>query len=654
MKRVLLIVIYHIFVLAVYGEAEPPITCSIEDSLRLDTLYKEVLTHRVREDRLVWVQKLLNEARRLHSKYYEAEALMGYAQHYYTVNIDSLPYWSQLAYPALLESSRIDDFFRVKAWNIYASNRAKTFDRSLQLVDSLKLLAKEMDYPDGSDMADQALADLYLSRGLKEEGVNLYKEVLLRFEKNNKPLAKQVNIIRLLMIYGSDDKERLVFIKKMEEIVKRCEKDNIEYVTPDLPIYLLEYSVERDYLVSYVNLEMTDKIGPHFEALLKIAKEHNINPERIDYLQIKAIVYNILGDYVQAEAIYTRLAEISLSSNSIRDYTNRLWDLAQVQMKSHKYKQAADNFIRCNVVKDSLANERFDTELAKVHAQHDIDRLKLENTQMELQVSQANSRQWKFYSITGLLSLLCLLLAYVSRNRHKISLQMKKARDKAEEADRLKSAFLANMNHEIRTPLNAIVGFSQVLVSEEDPEERQMMANIIQSNNELLQRLIEDVLDISKIESNNMEFRYTDVDLSVLINEIYNAACLRMPAHVEARIDLSGPLTLKTDRNRLTQIITNFVNNSIKHTKEGFIRIGYMVENEAVKFFVQDTGEGIPADKLDSVFSRFVKLDDWSQGVGLGLAISKGLVDKLGGTIGVTSVYGEGCTFTVTFPLSAK
>lgn len=207
------------------------------------------------------------------------------------------------------------------------------------------------------------------------------------------------------------------------------------------------------------------------------------------------------------------------------------------------------------------------------------------------------------------------------------------------------------MNHEIRTPLNAIVGFSQVLVDEEDKEARQEFADIIQSNNELLQRLIGDVLDLSKIESNTLSLIYKELNIPSLMKEIYNVILLRMPDGVELVLDDCEELKMETDRNRLTQILTNLLTNAIKHTQKGFIRFGYRKMDSSVEFFVQDSGEGIPEDKVNTIFSRFVQLDDWSKGVGLGLAICRGLVEQMKGKIWVTSRLGEGSVFFVTLPL---
>ena len=168
-------------------------------------------------------------------------------------------------------------------------------------------------------------------------------------------------------------------------------------------------------------------------------------------------------------------------------------------------------------------------------------------------------------------------------------------------------------------------------MEEEDPELRNEYSLIIQSNNELLQRLIEDVLDISKIESNSIAFSFTNVYLPDLMHELYTAALLHMPPRVDLVMDDVPDVSLYTDRSRLMQIISNLLNNAIKHTMEGSIRMGYENRNDSVRFFVGDTGEGIPKEKLDPIFSRFVQLNEWNEGVGLGLAICKGLVTKMGG-----------------------
>lgn len=224
------------------------------------------------------------------------------------------------------------------------------------------------------------------------------------------------------------------------------------------------------------------------------------------------------------------------------------------------------------------------------------------------------------------------------------------AKEKAETADQLKSAYLANMTHEIRTPLHAIVAFSDLLSAEDDPETREEYLTLIKANNELLMGLVNDVLDISKIEANMMTFSPVPLYIPAWMQEAYQTLNLRTPPGVELIMDVCAPVTVETDKKRLTQVLTNLVTNAMKHTKAGSIRFGYTLEPGQIRFYVADTGTGIPQNQLEEIFSRFVQLKGSKQGIGLGLAICKGLVNRMGGTISATSEIGKGSTFAFTLP----
>lgn len=226
------------------------------------------------------------------------------------------------------------------------------------------------------------------------------------------------------------------------------------------------------------------------------------------------------------------------------------------------------------------------------------------------------------------------------------------ARDKAEELDRLKSAFLANMSHEIRTPLNAIVGFSSLLTETEDMKDRKQYMAIVQENTELLLQLISDILDLSKMESGAFEFVKSDMDVNLLCSEIIRSLRMKVPAGVELVFEECLPgCHVWADKNRLNQVISNFINNALKFTFSGSITLGYYRQTDGyLRFYVRDTGMGIPKNKIKTVFDRFVKLNSFVHGTGLGLSICKSLVEQMGGTIGVESEEGEGSCFWFTYP----
>ena len=229
------------------------------------------------------------------------------------------------------------------------------------------------------------------------------------------------------------------------------------------------------------------------------------------------------------------------------------------------------------------------------------------------------------------------------------------ARDKAEELDRLKSAFLANMSHEIRTPLNAIVGFSSLLAETDSRSERQEYIKIVQENNELLLQLISDILDLSKIEAGTFNFVYTNVDVNETCSEIIKSMGMKVGKGVELIFEEILPeCYIYTDKNRFTQVISNFINNALKFTRQGTITLGYkQISHQKIKFYVHDTGMGIPEEKQKSVFERFVKLNTFVQGTGLGLSICKSIVSQMGGEIGVDSTEGVGSCFWFTHPYHA-
>lgn len=229
--------------------------------------------------------------------------------------------------------------------------------------------------------------------------------------------------------------------------------------------------------------------------------------------------------------------------------------------------------------------------------------------------------------------------------------ELRKAKDKAEESDQLKSAFISNMSHEIRTPLNAIVGFSAVMSDIDNREERKKFQDIIESNNKRLLTLINEVLDLSKIESGKFELVLTPVNISELCNEIVITHQLNAEG-VSLKLDLPDEdFCFTTDKNRLTQVLSNLITNAIKFTPHGTITVGYRLRTALVEFFVEDNGIGIAKDKLDTIFDRFVKLNDFAPGTGLGLSICKSIIERLGGDISVTSEPGEGSLFSFRLPL---
>lgn len=240
--------------------------------------------------------------------------------------------------------------------------------------------------------------------------------------------------------------------------------------------------------------------------------------------------------------------------------------------------------------------------------------------------------------------------------RERMIKELRDAKLLAEQSDKLKSAFLANMSHEIRTPLNAIVGFSGLLADTISNEEKEEYLKIINVNNELLLKLISDILDLSKIEAGTVELKYEEFDLSGYFDDMVMAMRQRV-TNPNVRLVANNPYPkckVRLDKNRVAQIMTNYVTNSIKYTPKGFIEMGYELVDEGVRLYVRDSGIGIQEEKKNKVFHRFEKLDEFAQGTGLGLSICKAIAESMGGCVGYESKFGEGSYFWAVLPCSVE
>lgn len=594
----------------------------------------------------VYADLLLEEAQRQRNDYYKGNALLFLMRYYYMQDPDSLRIYLKIAEPLFIATNRIEELCRAKGWNIYSLANEGMQGLVIREVDSLRNLATYFNYPDGVDMANQALANFYFNIGLDEEGIQLSREILSRMEERNASRMRWYYVLRLLLTKDL----RLEYLNKLDSCIQECEKEDITQLDAEHTVAFLKDRYHYYSAQYYVAEKEPSLVYQHLRMMEDIEKKNNMNTEQILPQFLWMNYYALAGKYEKAIDLANKLELMLLDKKRFSDWVSVEDFKADLYYKLGRGMEAARAYRDSKEVHDSIMRVKYYEDLAKLKTQREVEKLEIQSKKLELEAEKSRVRILMLRGGFVLVLLLCAGLGIVAYARHRAGIRLKIAKEKAEEADHLKSAFLANMNHEIRTPLNAIVGFSQVIADEEDAETRHELSNIIQSNNELLQRLIEDVLDISKIESNTLTFVLANHEMKALMKDIYSIILLRMPENVELRLDDCQPFTLYTDRSRLTQVLTNLLTNAIKHTKKGYICFGYDVTEQEIRFYVTDTGEGIPDDQLERVFDRFVKLTQWTNGVGLGLAISKALVTKLGGRIEVTSQQGVGSTFSVIFP----
>lgn len=591
------------------------------------------------------------EAQEQQNDKYLASALFFLVRYYYAKKPDSMRFYLAKAEPLFLKEKRYEELFRMKAWNIYSLSSEGARDVVVPAARDLVELARNLDYPEGEEMANQALANYYLNHGLKNEGVALYEEVMDHMKQRNAPVIKQLNILRALLNSSISEEAHKRTLERMRHCLTDCVEKGITQLDKEISIDYYWYVYYRTLAADACANNRPADAKLYLAKTEELIKKNNLTREETTLNNIRLYYFKMIGDYDTVLTIIDKLLKELRAANKQIGILDMLEQKANTYVLMGAGMKAAKTYAELIALKDSVTSAKYYEELANWRTQHDVDKLELKNKQMELEASETHVQILMMGGGLILLLLACGALGFISYSRHKYSKQLCVAKEKAEEADRMKSAFLANMNHEIRTPLNAIVGFSQILVDEEEAEVRQEYMKIIQNNNELLQRLVNDVLDLSKIESNSMTFSFFNVYLPEMMSDIYRSTLLRMPDGVILELKECPEINFYTDRMRLTQIITNLLNNAIKHTEKGFIRFGYDILETEIDFFVEDTGEGIPEDKLESIFSRFVQLSDWSKGVGLGLAICKGLISKMGGTIAVTSQVGEGSVFHVTLPI---
>lgn len=511
----------------------------------------------------------------------------------------------------------------------------------------------KMNCPLCTNIAKNSLANVYIETQQYNEAKEILFEILkTELTDNNQELSTYINSLLLLtyaeLAMGQPDKA-MPYFKRLGELIKQEKNNYNPLISGQIKNQELEFRLHNCYTWYYLLKNEPEMARKELIEIKKIAETTGYRSFQIRTYQMHIEYYVRTRQYDQAlKECNEALGQFPPKAGF---YLNILRRKSELLMQTSQYQQAYNSYDQLFYLKDSVEQDRYIRQINQFKMKYQAEQKELSNRELHLQSSS-------LYWLLLFLSLFCISLIILIWANKRMKRKLQRMKDKAEQSDRLKSVFLANMNHEIRTPLNAIAGFSQLLADETDPEITNEYITIIKNNNELLVNLLSDVLDISKIEADTLVFNYSVIYLPDLMNGLYRTIQLQIPAGIEF-INEPGPdLHLHADRNRLIQVLSNLLSNAIKHTRKGSIRMGYELQGEEkVRFYVADTGEGISEKLQKEIFVRFiqaVKTQTQTKGVGLGLALCKGFIEHMGGEIGVESTEGKGSLFWFTLPIKEK
>lgn len=467
-----------------------------------------------------------------------------------------------------------------------------------------------------------------------------------------------------------------------EEMITDSNGIIVETIFRDVNQYFVDHLFKRDECLGKKVSELFPDSMPIFLKMSNIAKQTGKAVNFQYYYPDLKRYYDIMGrpsedgrfmEFFCMDCTELHNVQVALQSKNKKmnmalqttDVSAWRWDLDNHTLHCQKYADddnGEGHQQDLNLTEEQMYALMLDEDRERIQQEvNDLISGKIENIKTEYRTTFAQTKRIDWVEVRATVgardengrALTLVGTRQIITHRKEMEEELVQAKIKAEESNRLKSAFLANMSHEIRTPLNAIVGFSELLANADNDADRNEYAGIIENNSELLLQLVGDILDLSKIEAGTMEFVYTDFDLNKLMTDLHSLYLMHIPKDKQVALTCKLGLphcVIHSERNRLTQLITNLVNNAIKFTTQGSINFGYELRGDKLYFSVQDTGYGIEKDKLGDVFNRFVKLNKFKQGTGLGLAICKSIVETLGGEIGVHSEIGKGSTFYFTIP----
>ena len=604
----------------------------------------------------IYAEKLLKEAEQQKNNKYLGNAYFLLIKYHYSHDIDSMRLLLKEAEPVFLNGNNLEYFFRTKTWNIYTYEQQENDERVFSEAKLINKLSEQLNYPEGKEMVDQAIAHYYSSKKLFKEAFNLYEDVYKRMEARNSSPIKRINIIRQILNHRGDEidvNKRIYYLQKLKTYIDECQENNITQLDKENPLYYIKYLYHRSYLFVAYDLGDTALMRSHLQEAEYMTQEYPIKNQATVLMRLKAHYYILSKQYTKAIDLYNEMIK-DISPKHNRQYLiDLLYEQADMYHKIGKDDLAISQYKKCISLNDSLRRSEYLDELAKMQIQHQEDKKALKIKELQLKVS--HNTLWELGALLIISLLTCTFFGYIIYSRKKRNRFLRKAKERAEESDRMKSAFLSNINHEIRTPLNAIIGFSEILIDEEDEEQRRQYVNIIRENNGMLQQLIDGILSISNIESGTISFKFTNFSLSELMKEIRHIAPTKIPGTTNIEYSQGPDKKIKADRSYLGQALINLLLFSASRAPKGNIRFGYKIKDDTVSFFIQNTDLEISQEEISLLLDYRLLLQRWTKGVGMGvnleLAATKTLVKRIGGDLELVSRSRQGMVIYLIIPL---
>ena len=537
------------------------------------------------------------------------------------------------------ESQRYYTYFELERILIKSSLFRGEIRMAIAQSDQMYSKARALAYPFGNALALNAMGEVYSYTGRLREAGTAYEESLRLLDGMD---GEDVHI-RMLLVELIDYNLRIRNVNGASRYLARLNLYPEDRLSP------LELAMRH---ISNASCQL-------FKGDLKAASHHlaqigqleaQLIPEIQQYLLIIDARYLVAtGEHEAALTAYNDFLQTEYARINHNIYKEALLEKADLLVKMGNKEEAYGQYGKVfSYIKTSF-EKNYPKEIDRLCTRFQADQLAYQNERDRI-VSMRFYLAGIIVSVLFLIFLLVLGWKKIFRLKRS-QIRQEAMKEKAVQAIQRKNMFLSNMSHEVRTPLNAIVGFSDLLVETEELSERQEYIKIVRENNDLLLQLISDILDLSKIEAGTFEFTSGDVDVNLLCEDIVRSMGMKAKGEVELVLDNHLPVChVISDRNRIHQVISNFVNNAMKFTSEGSIHVGYKLKDGELEFYVEDTGIGIEKEQLPHIFERFVKLNSFVHGTGLGLSICQSIVEQLGGRIGVDSEKGKGSRFWFTIP----